>query len=45
MSDFLIGLHPSSIWLLVGAILIILEIVLFPGIGFLFAGSGWELLA
>jgi len=34
------GINPSSIWLITGALLIILEIVLFPGIGFLFAGLG-----
>lgn len=33
-------INPSSIWLITGALLIILEIVLFPGIGFLFAGLG-----
>jgi membrane protein implicated in regulation of membrane protease activity len=40
MNSFLSGLNPSSVWLAAGAILIILEIVLFPGIGFLFAGMG-----
>jgi membrane protein implicated in regulation of membrane protease activity len=40
MNEFLSGLHPSSIWLIAGALLIILEIALFPGIGFLFAGLG-----
>ena len=40
MSEFLSGISPSSIWLIAGALLIILEIVLFPGIGFLFAGLG-----
>lgn len=40
MNEFLSGMNPSSIWLMVGAILIILELVLFPGIGFLFAGLG-----
>ncbi len=40
MNDFLSGINPSSIWLMAGALLIILEIVLFPGIGFLFAGLG-----
>ena len=40
MNDFLSGLSPSSIWLMVGALLIILELVLFPGIGLLFAGLG-----
>lgn len=40
MNDFLSGINPSSIWLIAGAILIILEIALFPGIGFLFAGLG-----
>jgi len=40
MNDFLSGINPSSVWLIAGAILIILEIVLFTGIGFLFAGLG-----
>ena len=40
MNSFLSGINPSSVWLAAGAILIILEIVLFPGIGFLFAGMG-----
>jgi membrane protein implicated in regulation of membrane protease activity len=40
MNDFLSDINPSSIWLITGALLIILEIVLFPGIGFLFAGLG-----
>jgi len=40
MDGFLSGINPSSIWLMVGALLIILEIILFPGIGFLFAGLG-----
>jgi membrane protein implicated in regulation of membrane protease activity len=40
MNDFLSGINPSSIWLMSGVLLIILEIVLFPGIGFLFAGLG-----
>ncbi len=40
MNDFLSGISPSSIWLIIGALLIILEIALFPGIGFLFAGLG-----
>jgi membrane protein implicated in regulation of membrane protease activity len=40
MNDFLSGIDPSSIWLIAGAVLIILEIALFPGIGFLFAGLG-----
>ena len=40
MNDFLSGINPSSIWLFAGVLLIILEIVLFPGIGFLFAGLG-----
>jgi len=40
MNDFLSGVNPSSIWLIAGVLLIILEIVLFPGIGFLFAGLG-----
>jgi membrane protein implicated in regulation of membrane protease activity len=40
MNDFLSGINPSSIWLMAGVLLIILEIVLFPGIGFLFAGLG-----
>ena len=40
MSDFLSSTEPSTIWLVVGALLIILEIALFPGIGFLFAGLG-----
>jgi membrane protein implicated in regulation of membrane protease activity len=40
MDNFLSGISSSSIWLFAGALLIILEIVLFPGIGFLFAGLG-----
>ncbi len=40
MNDFISGMNPSSIWLIVGVLLIILELVLFPGIGFLFAGLG-----
>ncbi len=40
MDDLLSVINSGSIWLIVGAILIILEIVLFPGIGFLFAGLG-----
>ncbi|MFQ5445116.1 MAG: NfeD family protein, partial [Nitrospinales bacterium] len=40
MDDFFSGISPSSIWLMAGALLILLEIVLFPGIGFLFAGLG-----
>lgn len=40
MNDFLSGMSPSSIWFIVGVLLIILEIVLFSGIGFLFAGLG-----
>ncbi len=40
MNGSLSGIHPSSIWLIAGALLIILEIVLFQGIGFLFAGLG-----
>ena len=40
MDDLFSGINSGSIWLIVGAILIILEIVLFPGIGFLFAGLG-----
>lgn len=40
MNSFLSGINPSSVWLVAGAILIILEIALFPGIGFLFAGMG-----
>jgi membrane protein implicated in regulation of membrane protease activity len=40
MNDFLSGINPSSIWLIAGVLLIILEIALFPGIGFLFAGLG-----
>ena len=40
MDGFLSGINPSSIWLIAGAILIILEIVLFQGFGFLFAGLG-----
>ncbi len=40
MNDFLSGINPSSIWLMAGVLLIILEIVLIPGIGFLFAGLG-----
>lgn len=40
MDDFLSGINPSSIWLIAGALLIILELALVPGIGFLFAGLG-----
>ncbi|MCH8328395.1 MAG: hypothetical protein IID15_07745 [Candidatus Marinimicrobia bacterium] len=40
MDDLLSGINPSSIWLVVGALLIIFEIVLVPGIGLLFAGLG-----
>ncbi len=40
MDDLLSGLTPSAIWLIAGALLIILELVLVPGIGFLFAGLG-----
>jgi len=38
MNEFLSSLPPSSLWLIAGALLVILEIVLVPGIGFLFAG-------
>ena len=40
MNEFFSSLSPSSIWLIVGALLIIIEIVVFPGIGFLFTGLG-----
>ena len=40
MNDFLIDMNPSSIWFIVAALLIIIELVLVPGIGFLFAGLG-----
>ncbi len=40
MNEFISSLSPSSIWLFVGALLIIIEIVVFPGIGFLFTGLG-----
>lgn len=40
MNDFLSGMNPSSVWLLIGAFLIIVELALVPGIGFLFAGLG-----
>ncbi|GJL77046.1 MAG: hypothetical protein NPINA01_00350 [Nitrospinaceae bacterium] len=40
MNEFLSTLNPGSIWLAVGVILIILELALAPGIGFLFAGLG-----
>jgi len=40
MNEFFSSLSPSSIWLLVGALLIIIEIVVFSGIGFLFTGLG-----
>ena len=40
MNEFLSGINPSSIWLIAGVLLIIFEIALFPGIGFLFAGLG-----
>ncbi len=33
-------MNPSSIWLIAAALLIIIELVLVPGIGFLFAGLG-----
>jgi membrane protein implicated in regulation of membrane protease activity len=38
MEDFLSNLNTSSIWLIIGAFLIFLEIVVFSGIGLLFAG-------
>ncbi len=38
MEDFLSNLNTSSIWLTIGAFLIFLEIVVFSGIGLLFAG-------
>lgn len=40
MDEFLSGITPSSIWLIAGALLIILELAIVPGIGFLFAGLG-----
>lgn len=40
MNDFFSSLSPSSIWLIAGALLIIIEISLFSGIGFLFTGLG-----
>ncbi len=40
MNDLLSEINPSSVWLIAGALLIIFEIALFPGIGFLFAGLG-----
>lgn len=40
MNELLSSLTPSSIWLIAGALLIILELALVPGIGFLFAGLG-----
>ncbi len=40
MNDSLLGMNPSSVWLLIGAVLIIVELALVPGIGFLFAGLG-----
>lgn len=40
MNGSLASLNPISIWLIVGALLIILELVLVPGVGFLFAGLG-----
>jgi|TARA_B110000438_G_C15557684_1_gene539739 membrane protein implicated in regulation of membrane protease activity len=38
MEDFLSNMSPSSLWLSVGVFLIFLEIVVFSGIGLLFAG-------
>ncbi len=40
MEEFFTNLSASSIWLIFGALLIFLEIVVFQGIGFLFAGLG-----
>ena len=40
MDGFLAEINPSTVWLIAGAVLIILELILFPGIGFLFAGLG-----
>jgi len=40
MNDFFSSLNPSSIWLIAGALLIVIEIILFSGIGFLFTGLG-----
>ncbi len=38
MEEYLSNLNTSSIWLTIGAFLIFLEIVVFSGIGLLFAG-------
>ena len=40
MNDLLSSLNPSSIWLIAGALMIVLELALVPGIGLLFAGLG-----
>ncbi len=40
MVDLVSAVPPSALWLIAGALLIILEIVLFPGLGFLFVGLG-----
>jgi membrane protein implicated in regulation of membrane protease activity len=40
MFDLVSAVPPSALWLIAGALLIILEIVLIPGIGFLFVGLG-----
>ncbi len=40
MNDLLSSLNPSAVWLIAGVILIIIEIILFSGIGFLFTGLG-----
>lgn len=40
MSYSFLGMSLSSIWLLAGALLLIVELALVPGIGFLFAGLG-----
>jgi membrane protein implicated in regulation of membrane protease activity len=40
MNEFISSLNPSSIWLIAGVLLIIIEISLLSGIGFLFTGLG-----
>lgn len=40
MNDLVSVVAPSTIWLIAGVLLIILEIILIPGIGFLFVGLG-----
>ena len=40
MEAFLADLSTSAIWFIAGAVLILLEIILFSGFGLLFAGLG-----